>query len=157
MVALGACSDPADPPPVAPPAGIPRWSTAPYVHWQGPDSPPTGLWIALFVAPTGGPLDQIAADPDVSSFLNDRFEAWFVLPSKATGWPEGVTFIDRQGCIRAGPATPTTAQAWIGFANGAVRGQSLPAPSAGLPPAHLGFALPDGHPLGLSCPPDPAE
>ena len=43
---------------------------------------PTGRIVALIIDRPGGPLDQLIADPDVSTFLNDRFDAHFVHPEK---------------------------------------------------------------------------
>src|SRR5204862_5947019 len=66
-----ACHDPPTPPPTQGPDDLPRWSLAPHVSWAGLDAPATRP-LAVFVDDPGGPLDQIAADADVTTFLNDR-------------------------------------------------------------------------------------
>ena len=116
---LAACSDP--PGPAAPfpgPPDLPRWSTAPYVEWEGPaQTARPQRPIALFVDDSGGSLDQLAHHADVATFLNDRFHAVFLLPDRA---PAGMWFLDRRGCLLSGPGQPATAADWITQANTAV-------------------------------------
>ena len=153
MLALASCSDPPPPPPVADPAGVPRWSTAPYVRWAGPRDPSTGP-LAVFVDHPGGPLDRIAADPDVTTFLNDRFVPWFLTPSAAEGLPPApaALWLDPRGCVLAGPLRPASPDAWIATANAVLQaGPDRPTRPLDPRPSGWSFELPAGHPLRSSC------
>src|SRR5436190_1822950 len=92
-----ACHDPPTPPPTQGPDDLPRWSLAPHVSWAGLDAPATRP-LAVFVDDPGGPLDQIAADADVTTFLNDRFTPIFLIPERAP-LARGVSFLDSEGCV----------------------------------------------------------
>jgi hypothetical protein len=110
-----ACHDPPTPPPSHPPADLPRWSRAPHVRWAGlaASAPPP---LAVFVDDPGGPLDRIAANDDVATFLNDRFTPVFLVPESAP-LARGVTFLDGQGCLLLGPVAPESAASFIALAN----------------------------------------
>ncbi|MEL6341875.1 MAG: hypothetical protein AAFV53_02005 [Myxococcota bacterium] len=112
---LSSCSDPPSPAPTPGPDDLPRWSTAPYVRWKGPATS-NGRVVALFVEEPDGPLDRIAADADVTSFLNDRFHAIFLTPARA-GLSRGVWFISPHGCLLSGPTQPKDAETWIDIGN----------------------------------------
>ena len=119
FICLTACADPPDPPATPEPPDLPRWSTAPHVQWDGlsqlnhPTHP-----IALFVSQPDGALDRLAHDPDVATFLNDRFQPIFLTPDFA-GRAEGLLFVSTQGCLlsESMPQTPTE---WIALANQAI-------------------------------------
>lgn len=115
LALLIGCSDPAEPPPTKPPPDLPRWSTAKHVIWSGL-SEASAHPLAVFVGPPGGKLDQITADADVTTFLNDRFQAFFFIPERAP-LPDGASFLDRNGCLLAGPTQPQTPATWIALAN----------------------------------------
>ena len=151
-VLLGACSDPPDPTPTPGPAGLPRWSTAPHVLWAGPDDPVTRP-SAIFVDVPGGPLDQIAADPDVTTFLNDRFHPWFILPSRVDHLRAGHSIIfDVHGCVLKGPTTPSTTAEWIEGANSALLALKALEPGRTMKvPPEWDFSLPEKHPLHGIC------
>lgn len=119
LFCLIACSDPPTPPPIPGPADLPRWSTAPHVAWEGlQQTRAPHQAIALFVDAPGGPLDQLAHDADVATFLNDRFHAVFLTPERA-GLQSGVRFLSAEGCL-IGAAQPPTPAAWIAAANDAL-------------------------------------
>lgn len=152
-LALVACSDPASPKPLPGPTDLPRWSEAPYVEWVGPSTPVTRP-LAVFVDQPGGPLDLIAADIDVTTFLNDRFHPWFLRADQVDGpADEPYAFLlDARGCLRAPPFRPATPEAWIETANAALLAMSASAPDAGpLGSLSLGFPLPADHPLWGRC------
>lgn len=141
------------------PPDLPRWSTAPYVIWTGPSAPST-LPLAVFVDQPGGPLDQIAADIDVTTFLNDRFHPWFLTPEAAPGLvpsPPAALLLDARGCVRAGPFSPDSAQDWINTANQVLQALRDGEVSTGtLPPVTFSFPLAQDHPLRGRCiSPDP--
>ncbi len=71
--------------------------------------------VALVRDAPGGALDRVVADPDVTTFLNDRFHPTFEL--LAPGGVGSVTFLDGCGCRVRGPATPADAAAFIALAN----------------------------------------
>lgn len=158
MVVSG-CADPADPPAAADPSGVQRWSAAPHVRWAGP-ADPVRRPLAVLVDHPGGPLDRIAADPDVTTFLNDRFHPWFLPPEVAGGAPDAPAtwWLDERGCLLYGPTRPATPEAWIADANAAalVHQRGDPATRAlPLRPALPG--LDPAHPLRGGCsPPDDA-
>ena len=119
------CSDPPLPDPLPPRADIPRWSTAPYVSWQGPTAPGPPPW-ALVLDTAGGPIDTLLHDFDVATVLNDRFSAWFLTPEAVPAitarWgTHSITFLDARGCPLAGPDSPQNPEALIALANAALR------------------------------------
>jgi hypothetical protein len=75
--------------------------------------------VAVFVDAPGGAVDRLAADPDVTTFLNDRFHPIFRLddPDQAGGT---VQFYSADGCALGPPVTPATPGALIAIANGVV-------------------------------------
>ncbi len=118
---------------------------APWVRWSGPNDPITGP-LAVFVGETGGALDHISADVDVTTFLNDRFTAFFVPPDQTPLAP-GAWFLTEAGCTLAGPLHPTTPGEWIAAANAALL---MPPGDVRCPTearAGWGFPLPARHPL----------
>ena len=151
--ALGGCSDPPDPPPAPSPSGIPRFSTAAYVRWAGPGDP-VSRPLAVFVDVPGGDLDQLVADPDVTTFLNDRFHAWFLTPEAAEGLPTAPAawFVDGEGCLLGGPERPAGPASWIAAANTAVAAppeDRHPAPRLSF--VSFGLEVPALHPLRGLC------
>ncbi len=122
---LTGCSDPPLPEPLPTRQDIPRWSTAPYVQWQGPTEPGEAPW-ALIIDVPNGTIDQLLHDFDVATVLNDRFSAWFItpttLPEFSTKWGDAaLLFIDAHGCLLANPSRPETPEALISQANKALR------------------------------------
>lgn len=109
---IASCSDPPAPPPVSDPGR----SVAVHVEWRAPEAAVRAP-VAVFVDSVGGPADRLAADPDVTTFLNDRFHP-VLLPSYADQPSGTVAFYDGAGCLLAGPALPGDAQALIDLANG---------------------------------------
>ncbi|MFZ5477137.1 MAG: hypothetical protein ACOZNI_10215 [Myxococcota bacterium] len=108
------CGSPPDPPPVAHGAA----STAPYVQWRR-DREPVAAPVVVFVDTPGGPMDRIAADPDVTTFLNDRFHPVFrtALDGQAVGT---VRFFDGCGCALGESLAPATPAAFIEAANAVI-------------------------------------
>ena len=146
------CSDPPLPDPLPPRADIPRWSTAPYVSWQGPTAPGPAPW-ALVVDTAGGPIDTLLHDFDVATVLNDRFSAWFLTPEAApvvtARWgANSITFLDARGCPLAGPERPVTPEALIALANHALRAAAADSEAGGTTIAEAGdsLAVPKVHP-----------
>ena len=89
-----------------------------YVEWRH-DEDPVDRPVALFVDSPGGPVDRIAADPDVTTFLNDRFHP--VFRAHSDGLPEGsVSFYTPEGCPLTSAARPTSPAAWIELANSVI-------------------------------------
>lgn len=77
------------------------------MQWRRDDAP-VDRPVALFVDAPGGPADRLAADPDVTTFLNDRFHPVFHVADPAQ--PSGtVQFLSPGGCAIAPPALPPTA------------------------------------------------
>ena len=148
------CSDPPPPPPVPGPTYLPRWSVAPYVAWTGP-SAPVRLPLAVFIDSPGGPLDAIAANLDVTTFLNDRFHPWFLTPGAAPGLTEATPaalILDETGCVLVAPFLPDGPDAWIEAANQALREQREGKhPTGALPQITFSFPLPEDHPLRGRC------
>ncbi len=109
------CHDPPTPPPSHAPDDLPRWSKAPHVRWAGLSAagPPP---LAVFVDDPGGPLDRIAANDDVATFLNDRFTPVFLVPASSP-LPRGVSFLDGDGCLLLGPTAPGSPGEFIEIAN----------------------------------------
>ena len=145
---LLACTDPPDPPPTAPPDdGLPRYATAPHVLWAG--LTPTDRVLAVFVDTPGGPMDQLAHDADVATFLNDRFSPVFLTPEVAPQLPAGVLFIDPDGCLRLDPGQPATPKDFIADANKVMLGS--PPRKWHMEPTQWGIEVPGSHPLRLRC------
>ena len=107
---LLACSDPPDPPPATDSP-----STAKWVEWR-PEAVPVARPLAVFVDAPGGPADSVAADPAVTTFLNDRFHPVFRLsdPAQATGT---VQFLTADGCAFGEPFAPAGPSAFVQAAN----------------------------------------
>ena len=95
VMAMG-CVDP--PPPAQPTVcGDPRGSTAPHVCWGGGSE--SGRPLAVLISRPSSPLDQLLADPDIATFLNDRFESWFA-SAEETGLPSETTLLlTAEGCL----------------------------------------------------------
>ena len=122
---IAACSDPPAPPPLSDPAR----TVAVYVEWRAPDAAVRAP-VVVFVDVAGGPVDRLAADSDVTTFLNDRFHP-VLLPAYAAQPVGTVAFYDGEGCLLAGPARPADPQALIDLANGVVldpRSRGITAP-----------------------------
>ena len=149
-----ACSDPPTPPPTPPPSSdLPRYATAPHVQWAG--LAPTERVLAVFVDEPGGPLDRIAHDPDVATFLNDRFSPIFLPPKIAPDLPSAIWFIDPSGCLRHAPLRPESPAEFIAAAN-AVMLESPPQTYTNLP-EEWGIPVPRPHPLWLRCAPESSD
>ena len=147
-----ACNDPPTPPPTDGPDDLPRWSKAPHVHWAGLDEAGTRP-LAVFVDDPGGPLDRIAADLDVTTFLNDRFTPIFLVPERSP-LARGVSFLDRDGCLLLGPVAPASPGEFVALANDlqvklAAGGVAPTRADAIVPPQPL--SLPGDSPLRLAC------
>ena len=148
---MAACSDPPDPPATPAPADLPRYATAPHVQWAGLSR--TTAPLAVFVDQPGGPLDRLAHDADVATFLNDRFTPLFLTPAVAPDLPEAILFVDERGCLLLDPVRPQTPADFIEAANTVMLGSAprkWPAQ-----PSSWGVALPEAHPLWLRCPLEP--
>jgi hypothetical protein len=112
--ALHACTNPSAPTaaPTADPAAAPpqrvNASLATSVEWKRETDEVTRP-VALVVDRPGGPLDTIVADPDVTTFLNDRFHPVFRTEG---GQPMGtVWFLSADGCPLDEPESPGNAGA----------------------------------------------
>lgn len=93
-------------------------ATQSYVEWASQDAP-VARPLAVFVDREGGALEQIARDPDVTTFLNDRF-APLLLP-RFGDQPTGTAAIyTADGCVLVAPFRPASPEAWIAEANRAV-------------------------------------
>ena len=148
---LLACSDPPTPPATPPPSSdLPRYATAPHVQWTG--LAPTERILAVFVDAPGGPLDRIAHDPDVATFLNDRFSPIFLTPELAPDLPPAIWFIDRSGCLRHPPLRPVSPGEFIAAGNAVML--DSPPQKYTIAPENWGLPLPEGHPLWLECAPE---
>lgn len=151
---LSGCADPPAPAPVPGPADLPRWSQAPYVSWTGPGQPVTRP-LVVFVDRPGGPLDRVAEDVDVATFLNDRFHPWFLVPEAAPGLvaaPPAALILDARGCVRAAPFLPETPADWIARANEVLLALDRGEPAtARLPEVAFTFPLAPDHPLRGRC------
>jgi len=139
------CSDPPLPDPLPTRDDIPRWSTAPYVAWQGPTDPGKPPW-ALVLDTAGGPIDALLHDFDVATVLNDRCSAWFLTPEAdptvtARWGAPSITFLDPDGCPLAGPASPENAEAFVVLANTALRAAAKNTEKSVLPSDERGEAL----------------
>lgn len=147
------CGDPPSPAPLPPPADHPSWSTAPWVAWA-PFQPLGPAPLAVFVGEPGGALDRLVADDDVTTFLNDRFQGYFLPPELFPDLPAGALFLDLRGCVLAGPFAPASPEDWIAAANRVLLDQAAGrASSMALNPAptRFGVELPADHPLRARC------
>lgn len=143
------CQDPQTPPPTEPPQGIPRWSTTKHITWKGP-SDAIQLNIALVIDTPNGPLDQIAGDNDVTTFLNDRFHPIFVHASfGALDKGSGLIFISPEGKKLGGPITPQNVDAWIQVSNQFIQGELIP--SSEFSCGRLKTFFKDTHPIIQAC------
>jgi hypothetical protein len=106
------CSDPPDPAVVTSPTG----STAGWVEWRAPDTPVRGPVVRVVDVP-GGPYDRLVADPDVTTFLNDRFHPIFVRAGPTSPDDPGITFLDGCGCVLLGPIRPERPSEMLSLAN----------------------------------------
>lgn len=153
---LGSCRDPVDPPALSGPSDLPRWSTAPHVRWGGLDEVPERVGVVV-VDEAGGSLDLLSHDPDLATFLNDRFTPWFLIPEVAPSpLPRrGVVFIDTAGCLLAGPSEPADAAEWIEQANQVLLDQAAGKSGDAWPssPSWSALSPPADHPLQLRCSP----
>ena len=98
-------------------------------------------------------MDQIAADDDVTSFLNDRFHPWFIAPEGKSGMAkEEVLFLNHDGCLLTEPTSPKTAAEWIITANRAsVANETGSDMGPLLPTPQWKFPISDNHPLNAIC------
>ena len=109
----------------------------------------------MVVDQPGGPLDRLLADPDLTTFVNDRFTPLFLMPSAAPALPgPSVQVLDARGCWRLPPQAPADAAQLIALLNGVMRAQAAgqPAQARPSPPQEWGVPMPAGHPLQLACP-----
>lgn len=154
LAALVGCRDPAQPPSLPGPPDLPRWSTAPWVRWAGLSEPLRGPLLVVVDAP-GGPVDRLLADPDVTTFVNDRFTPLFLSPSVAPGLPQpSVQVLDAAGCWLLPPQAPADPAALVAALNGVMRDQASGAPPTPRPeaPDRFGVPVPPDHPLRRPCP-----
>lgn len=133
LAVLAAC-DPPPPPPVPSAAA----SNAAYVRWRSPDEP-VRRPVALFVDHPGGIADRVAADFDVTTFLNDRFHP-VILPPEPGGPSGTVQFLTVAGCPLTAPFAPSSPTQWIEVANRVVK---RPEAAAGWAP-RLSLSCPEG-------------
>jgi hypothetical protein len=141
------CQDPPDPTATPPPSDLPRYATAPHVQWAG--LAPTDRILAVFVDEPGGPLDRLAHDADVATFLNDRFSPIFIPPDLASNLPKGILFVDTNGCLRLAPVKPTSPSEFIAAGNDVMLGS--PPQEANFKPINWSIDIPADHPLRLRC------
>ena len=122
--------------------------------WQGGAAPGGDRLVAVFYDNPGGPVDRLAADPDVASFLNDRFYPLFLTPEAAPGLAPApaVLLVDGAGCrLQPDPALGSP-DAWIRSVNAlVVDEQGAGARRVGLPEVLLPTAIALDHPLRLRC------
>lgn len=112
---LCACTDPPDPPRLN--TGSP--STAPWVEWKK-DADPVDRPVALVVDVPGGAMDRVVADPDVTTFLNDRFHPIFHVPAQGGQPPGTVRFYTPAGCPLTGAEMPDTPARFVDLANSVI-------------------------------------
>ena len=155
MLLLTACSDPPPPPLPTVSAELPAVSEAVRVHWFSLEAT-VHRPIALFVDTPGGPMDRVASDADVTTFLNDRFHPILVTPEQAPDLarPNGaVWFINAEGCLLVEELSVEDPLAWIQHANKAVlamrEGDFIGPLAAQWERWHVN--IPMGHPLRLHC------
>jgi len=88
------------------------------VEWRDPAQAVTRP-VALVVDAPGGPLDRLVADPDVTTFLNDRFHPVWAASSPYA--PVGtVRFYTPRGCSLGDPVQPKNAAELIAAANAVI-------------------------------------
>ncbi|MEC7948213.1 MAG: hypothetical protein VX265_11665 [Myxococcota bacterium] len=102
----------------------------------------------------GGPLDQLVGDPDVSTFLNERFEARFLALGVAAP-DERTLLLDPSGCLLpSGEIRAAAPQEWIGAVNRALTAARDTAPERALDAPDLQgipVNVADRHPLASPC------
>ncbi|MSQ03371.1 MAG: hypothetical protein EXR71_16005 [Myxococcales bacterium] len=113
MTALVACVDPPDPPPATTTRSAAIW-----VEWRAADQP-VERPVALVVDVPGGTLDRLVADPEVTTFFNDRFHA-ILVESDAEQQPGTLGFYTADGCAIGPVLTPHSPDEIIAAANRAV-------------------------------------
>ena len=155
LAVLVGCSDPPTPPPTAAPDGLPRWSSSTHVAWTGATAPEDpGRLLAVVVDARGGPQDRLAGDPDVTTFLNDRFHPLFLDAAAVDGIRPipALLFVDHDGCLVGGVQQPTDPAAWIARANEVLLSMSSGnAARTPLPGVAWPRALAADHPLRAGC------
>ncbi len=89
-----------------------------HVEWRTVDQP-TDRPLAVFVDAPGGPMDLFARDPDVTTFLNDKFDPLLVesFGLQPTGT---VAIYTAEGCPLVPPFVPQMPSDWINAANRAI-------------------------------------
>lgn len=108
-----ACRDPHDPPPASTSPSTARW-----VAWHA-DADAVSAPVAVFVDVPGGPVDRLAADADVTTFLNDKFHPLFH-EADAAQPPGTVQFLTADGCAFGPATTPATPAELIAAANAVI-------------------------------------
>lgn len=103
------------------------------------DGAPVSAPIASFVDSPGGPVDRLAADPDVTTFLNDRFHPIFHTVDPAQP-PGTVEFLTADGCSFGPPLVPASPGELIEAANAVM----LRTEATGRTAAAFGRDCPDG-------------
>ena len=85
------------------------------MEWRSASDPVRGPVVLVRDTP-GGAIDRLVADPDVTTFFNDRFHPVFVTSDfvRETGT---IHFLDGCGCPLGPVATPRTAAAILYLAN----------------------------------------
>lgn len=148
-VLLVACSDPPDPSPAAPTASIAKW-----VEWRADDAP-VERPVVVFVDEPGGSVDRIAANADVTTFLNDRFHPRFHTTDAQQ--PVGtVQFLSADGCALTPPLTPSSPDDFIAAANAVVvRDEAVKRTAPRFTRSCADRTLPIGGPLAVESSPPP--
>jgi hypothetical protein len=88
------------------------------MEWRGDDAPVVGPVVVVRDVP-GGPVDRLAADPDVTTFFNDRFHARFERLADGAGVGT-IAFYDGCGCVLVEPFSPSNPLAVIDTANAVI-------------------------------------
>ena len=129
-------------------------TTSHYVRWSNPMNLPTRP-LAIFVGDPAGPIDQIVTDSDVTTFLNDRFDPWFIIPERVQGLnSETALFLDIDGCTLGSPTTPVLPSQWIEQANAALEKQHRSSHGGPLTPSPVwDIEVPSTHPIHGACAP----
>ncbi len=86
-----------------------------FIEWRSAAAP-VERPLAVFVDQVGGPLDLLARDPDMTTFLNDKFTPLLV-PGFGDQRGGTAALYSADGCLLAPPFVPESPQAWIGVAN----------------------------------------
>ncbi len=89
--------------------------SASYVEWRAANAP-VDRPLAVFVDRAGGPMDGVARDWDVTTFLNDRFHALLV-PEFGVQPLGSAAFYSADGCLLYGPFVPSSGSSCIVAAN----------------------------------------